>query len=398
MLGTQNLWMPFSSIFRKIIHPGPINQQESKRLLDALTTSFRKNLDKEHGSLSSPSPSSSSSRQRSSPVDRPTDRHVRAILSNPLFSHDPSYTSSTPSRTSDPMAVFDRAVAQGLMTPDRAAGVLIAHKSVARSLSSASAPSSDVALRVVQWLRSSGLERDLSFIACHRLVNQLVACMVGEGLEEIAWIWLDRWMRGEGLVLSQKDRMSHASILLIAIINARVTPLASMDRGYVAMVRADDMFSHHPGYKRAACHPWLKLSEGSTAKSAARPQPSEALFDSFSAIAQHCNSHPALGLYRAHLDLYHPTHPDAALALDYLMSPQPMRLEKILNHELEHAQMPPPFIASSLVKLINMTADAARHLANTGQDAKAEWVRSLLRRYMDTQSKLLLPQPTALAT
>lgn len=397
MLGTKKLWNPLSSIFRKINHPAPINQQESKRLLEALTASFRKNLDKEHGS---PSAQSSSSNPFCNIANRPTDRHVRAILSNPLFSYDPTKTTAMPSDTSDPMAIFDRAVAKGLMTPNRAAGVLFAQRSVARSLSDEPVPSPDIALRVVQWLRSSGLERDLSFITNHRLISQLVPFMIEEGFEEIAWAWLDRWMRREGLALPHVERTNHADNLLRMIIRARATPLSSLDRGYVAMVRADDMFSHLREFEYAATGSWRLLSRRSTTYSSGRPQPSAALFDSFAAVSQHCTSHATLKLHRAHLDLYHPTHPDATLAVDYLQSSERVRLEELVKHELYQGQgqAAPQKTNTKLNKLIAMTADAARHLGQNGRHTDAEWVQGFLQRFRNMQSEHMLHDPTTLAT
>lgn len=392
MSSNKTLWNSFRSIYRNINHPAPVNQQESKRVLEALTASFRKNLDKEHGP-----PSPSPSRHGLSPVDdalhQPTDRHVRAILSNPLFSYDPTKTITTAPDRADPMVVFDRAVAKGLMTPNRAAGVLIAQRTVARCLSDTPVPSSDIALRVVQWLRSSGLERDLSFVSCNHLINQLVPLMIDEGLEEIAWAWLDRWMRGEGPVLPHSQRTFHASKLLRVIIHAKTAPLASLDPGYVAMVRADDMFSHLHDFKDAATAPWLVLSARSTTGGLGRPQPSEALFDSFAAVSRHCTSLRSLDLYRAHLDLYHPTHPNATLAIDYLQSNQPVRLEQLFKQEAEQGHTGHSRNIT-LRKIISMTTDAARHLGQSGRHSDAEWVRGFLQRFRNIQSEYFQHPPT----
>lgn len=406
---------PLLSIFHKINHAAPITQQESRRLLQALTASFRKNLDKEHGCLSQDTPSppslattrptgSSSASVLSSTssaaaalsssrpgdvLDPPADRHVRAILSNPLFSYDPNKATSKPSDHGDAMDIFDQAVSKGLMTPDRAAGILLAHRhSVTRNLCTASLPGAEPGLRVVQWLRSSGLERDLSFITCHRLVKNLVGYMIQERLEEIVWIWLDKWMRGEGPVMPIAARIHHAANLLSAVVLAKTTPCTNLDSGYVSMVRADDMFSHLSEFQQAAILSWRYLSAQSIrGRTRGRPQPSEALFDSFAAVSQHLRPHAALDLHRAHLDLHHPTHPDATLAIDYLKSPQPTHLDLCLKQEIERGMLTSHHHTSMFRKLIVMAIDTAGHLASTGRQADAEWVRNLIQSFWNTQVK-----------
>lgn len=401
MLGTKTLWHgPWSSLLRNINHPAPINQQESKRLLDALTTSFRRSLDKEHDSP----PASSSAAAASSAHDAlyiPTDRHVRSILSNPLFSYDPTKTSAKPSGPSDPLAVFDRAVAKGLMTPDRAAGIIGAQRSVARKLSDTSVPRTDIALRVVQWLRSSGMERDLSFIPHRRLLSHLLPVMFEEGLEEIAWAWLDRWLRGEGLVLPLGERIDHAAYLLLLIMHARTAPFSSLDRGYVAMVRADDMFSHLKDFKYAAPHSWRFLARSTTIDSLARPQPSEALFDSFVAVSNHFVPRIFHVLHRAHLYLYHPTQPDATLAVEYLQSDHCVHLQERVKLQLQTGSQGPPSPSTLnivLKKLVAMTADTARHLRQNGRYSDAEWAQGLLQLFRSIQPGHFVQYPATLAT
>lgn len=390
MLGTKTLLTPFSSLLRNINHAAPINQQESKRVLDALTTSFRKNLDKEHGGSSEDTSSSPKKRQSSSLRGRATDRHVRAILSNPLFSYDSTKPVPNPSsRASDPMVTFDRAVAKGLMTPRRAVGILLALRSVARGLSHVSDTSPGVALRIVQWLRSSGLERDLSFVPYTVFLFTLVPVMVEEGLEEIAWTWLERWLRGEGPVLEYNARIESASQLLNTLIRSKIVPLKSLDRGYLTMVRADDMFSHISTFKDAAAAPWQLLSWQTTYLGEGRPQPSEALFESFAAISQHCTwrNTPDVFLHLGHLDLFHPTHPNPTLALGYLSSSQPGILEKRLKLDLERGQPSPIYFIQKLRKMIRLITDTARHLAQNGRETDAELMCGFLLRFQNIKSE-----------
>lgn len=420
MLGTKVLLNPLNALFAKVHHPPPLDKRESKRLLKALTASFRKNLDQEHGywledassSKSLSAFSSAASVPSSTPTAasitntaaaaataaaedshrRPTDRHVRAILSNPLFSYDPSKVTTTQPAERDPMDVFDQAVAKGLMSPERAAGVLIAKRqAIAQSASisvNESIAASGTAVRVLQWLRSSGLERDLTFLKCQSLVSHLIPFMVEEGLEEVAWMWLDRWMRGEGRVLTPRRSVMHASYLLEALVRVKVSPTNPLNNGYAAMIRAGDMFRTNQDFAATAIRPWSCLSRWSTIWAWQRSQPSEALFDSFAAMSDPLQKQAAsVGIDRAYLDVHHPTHPDATLAVRYLKSPMIDRLAQwmIQRHDSTAEEAPSrATVAGSstpmkmVETLILMGSDAAQLLTRAGREAEAEWVRNLM--------------------
>ncbi|CAK7233624.1 hypothetical protein SCUCBS95973_008657 [Sporothrix curviconia] len=262
----------------KIHHPLPLNEKSTKKLLDTLTTSFRKHLDREHGWLdeeveaarisgdkgaathaarqaslgASSAPAPSKTPTTSPPhhttdlhLSRPTDRHLRAILSNPLFSYDQTVnkaaqrnstgaiksaaaaavaaasssssfrtpnidtsSSSTATTTTlaaerDPLEIFDWAVARGLMTTKRAAGCLLAKRREAIQSSHVSAKSfmaaSGAGFKVLQWLRAAGLEHDLSFVNDAQLTGVLVEFLAAEpALEAVVWQWIERLQRGQG--------------------------------------------------------------------------------------------------------------------------------------------------------------------------------------------------------
>lgn len=396
MLSTKVLLNPFHAIFAGVHHPPPLDQRESLRLLKALTTSFRKNLDREHGYLSqdpwtasSYTPKTSTSAAPHDSHRRPTDRHVRAILSNPLFSYEPSKTvSPSPSTERDPMDVFDQAVAKGLMDPKRATGVLIAKKQAIAQSSSLSVheamAASGTAHRVVSWLRSSGLERNLSFVKHEPLLNNLIPFMVEEGLDDVVWSWLERWMETEGHNWTMASHATRASPLLTALVRAKISPGSPLDAGYATLIRANDMFSDHQAFTYTALIPWRTLSVMSTIFAWQRSPPSEVLFDSFAAMSESLRGLvSSIKIDRAHLDLYHPTHPDATAALNCLKSPMLDRLQRRLNSVGQAEQgsvasrgiQNPKSIAKSVVL---MATDAAQHLTRTGDEAQAEWVGDLL--------------------
>ncbi|KAF3766762.1 hypothetical protein M406DRAFT_220592, partial [Cryphonectria parasitica EP155] len=332
---------PFNAFFPRVHYPPPLNQRESQRLLNALTTSFRKNLDKEHGDWPENKSSTPTSSFTTAVPDQtsdvltsqtthnlhrfPTDRHVRAVLSNPLFSYDPSKVTAMSPAERDPMDVFDQAVSKGLMNLKRAAGVLIAKRDAIAQSSSISVnesmAASGTALRVLQWLRSSGFERDLSFLKFKPLVRNLIPFMVEEGLEEVGWTWLDRYMRGQGPAFSSPQDIMIASHLLCALVRTKLTPGAPLNSGYASIIRAGDMFRENQLFEETALYSWRALCLRSTIFAWQSVRPSEALFDAFAAMSEQLRRLTrTVQIDRAHLDIHHPTHPDATLALKILKS------------------------------------------------------------------------------
>lgn len=280
------------------------------------------------------------------------------------------------------MGVFDQAVAQGLMSPPRAAGVLVAKRqAIAQSPSISvndSMAASGTAVRVLQWLRSSGLERDLSFIKCSSLIDQLVPFMLEEGLEETAWMWLERWMRGEGPTMSPQVYVRHASTLLTALVRAKVSPAGPLNHGYASIIRAGDMFRENPHLKATVIYPWRALVIKSTVFAWQRAQPSEALFDSFAAMSEQLSKRSgSLMIDSAHLELHHPTHPDATQAVRYLKSSMMERLSNYIQSAASTAAETRA-LNSVVKRVMLMATDAAQHLTRTGQEAEAEWVGNVV--------------------
>lgn len=385
-----------------IHQPLPLNQRESQQLLNALTTSFRRQLDKEHGwlhddtlttttKLSSPNTSGrrSSSPLRSSAASskdahrRPTDRHLRAILSNPLFSYDRSVQQEarvtgavTASIERDPMDVFDEAVAKGLMTPRRAAGCLQAKK---REIVQSATPSvrdsmaaSGAGLRVVQWLRASGMERDLAFLDNTVLTNLLLRFMVAEGLEDVAWGWIDRCMRDDALAAASAAT-SPVSRLVGNLLRVKSLDVGNLNEAYVSIVRGEDMFRASPHFETAFTGPWRQLAWASTVEAWKRSNPSPSLFESFVSVGR--GLHTPLRIDRAHLDLHHPTRPSHALAIKILQNESLWERLGVERTRAENQPASTPFA----IRCVSMGLDTVRHLTQLGQTEEAQWVLDLLR-------------------
>ena len=120
------------------LHPPlPRTPRQSQQLLNALTSSFRRELDREHPPVQ-PASERPSSGKHVLPGNRPTeehphssshatDKHLRMILDNPLFRLTPSHSARSVSHgqtpnvdkarlQKEPMVVFDELVASGSAT------------------------------------------------------------------------------------------------------------------------------------------------------------------------------------------------------------------------------------------------------------------------------------------
>ncbi|GJC83123.1 hypothetical protein CT0861_09810 [Colletotrichum tofieldiae] len=364
---------PLSSIKNVIpsIHqPLPLSSKESKKLLNVLKTSFRQNLDKEHGYAPENAESSASkaaSKHSSISHDthhRPTDRHLRAILSNPLFKSGVQPNNVAFATPRDPMDVFDEAVSRGMMTRKAATGCLRTKRQQILQSSALSVQDAMLAsaagLRVVQWLRSSGEERTLDFLTDHHLVQELIPFMVAEGLEEVAWVWADRMVRGEG----PADENSKIVGSLIASLVAAKSNVEdrNLDTAFSAMLRADATWKADAQLPQILLRPWRVLSWQSTVEAWKRPLPSAALFESYIGTANHIRR--PLRLDRAHLELHHPTNPNHERALRFL---QDQRLGNLESNN------------SLVTRVIFMGMDAVSHLTRLGRTDEAEGLLRLLQ-------------------
>ncbi|KAF7545506.1 hypothetical protein G7Z17_g9122 [Cylindrodendrum hubeiense] len=374
---TQSL----KNLFASYHEPLPLSKQQSQKLLDGLKTSFRKQLDHEYGHASDTPTASSKSPDANPPIRQSaTNRHLKDILSNPLFSYNKDVNSTFPSTLAppkrDPMEVFDHAVARGMMTPKAAIGCMVAKSKQLHALeSSGSAPiSSGTASRVVQWLRSSGSEQDLRFLDNQTFVRTLAPFLVAEGMEEIAWEWLIRTVNGASGNLSNEKRLKRASHLLAEVVRTKCQPqYGNLDSGISTMLQAQELFRKSPLLSDLLVLSWRSVSWFSTVEAYSRAAPSEELFDAHMATADRLPQ-PFL-MERAHLHLYHPTHPDHVPALQFFRDKEKLR-------HLVHAIGPrksKPDNLSVVSWLAFLGHDTVNHLTQSGRTQEAQGVTDLLQ-------------------
>ncbi|KAH8159552.1 hypothetical protein CIB48_g8693 [Xylaria polymorpha] len=378
---------PLSSLKKgflpQIHHALPLTSRESRQLLESITSSFRKNLDREHPWEAGETSTSALASPRLDPAEqpqttnhRPTDRHLRAILSNPLFAHPRNASADTPLHTTSlkHFNIFDSAVAKGLMTPRHAAGFLVKIQSQLRAESPNNLRqrmgASGAGLRVLRWLRASGQESDLGFLSDPALLRVLVPFLYAEGLQEVAWTWLAQ-LAGRPTELEfegthDKANAETLSRLIFAIVkesseSGSQSPI-NLDGSFAALVKANDMLPReNPAVTTAVKINWAKLSWASTVHALERPRPSVTPFENFVELGRPLN----LPLDIAHLDLHHPTTPTHSTAIQYLR-PRLGIIEDLSGMKPQAQQ-----------RLLCLVLDAAERLKQTGQVAEAPWLERL---------------------
>ena len=366
------LFRPVPSLLKLQIHqPLPLNPRESKQLLQILTTSFRQQLDLEHGS-----PTESDSKPRRLPKQNgrldsrseagPTDRHLQSILTNPLFSHIPNGKIAL---GRGPMDIFDEAVAKGYMTLEHAGSCLYAEKQ--RIMRSSTSPiragmmESGAGRRVLKWLIASGACNDNAFLKTKTgngsFGRLLMEYMVSENLQEAAWTWIERAF--ESLSDATTDAKDIARPLL-QLVQAEAKRGGSLDAAFGTMAKAARLLEGIPEYQmKIALRPAIRFlyhdlynhhDQGSRSQAV-----SPSNFESF------------LGLVRlipgdycsAKLRLLHPTRPAAEHALYVLRN-------EVFNPAAKHV---------STSAAISLGLQTANFLLENDKLKDATWLLEMLR-------------------
>lgn len=357
--------------------PLPLNRREAQRLLDTLTTSFRKHLDREHGWLPDEGPSHG---QPLSAHRRPTDHHLSTILSNPIFNPPPvdgTHKNAGSARTKQGVAsiskqtdVFDRAVAGGMMSKTRAHGFLISVRDGIRRSSVMSVQdgmrASGAGLRVANWIRSSGMEENMAFVSNVNFMRLLVQFMLAEGLEDRVWLWLQR-LRDMG---PSAPRWTY---LLGSLVRAKTMDGPTLDAAYASILRGEEMFKDRP-HASTLLHPWFILFWQSTVRAWRYSPGSEDLFENYVAISDHLRR--PLPLERAHLDLHHPNPdkvtPDRAVRLLTEQAPARGWEELFSSH--------PGGLRQGVTQVMALGLDTVKYLSQAGDTALAQRILGILQR------------------
>lgn len=327
-------------IFPRIHQPLPMNQRESQRLLENIKTSFRIQLDREHGWV--PPDSNTVSRLTKSTAaqrkavstqtisPRPTDRHVHAVVNNPLF-NNAALTVPKGSKKSLAAheAIFKKAVSRGLMNVTTAHGFLIHITSVPPQTSPLTAnpppkrtlPNIGAGLLVLQWLRSSGQERDFEFLANRKFVNALLPFLVAEGLDDVVWVWLKRLMKDTGpdYVLARH--------LLRDLVAERCSG-RGLEPAFGTVLEAENMAKEMKLPPLILEEAWSWLAHEATTQASEHTKLPAQLYDPFIAVGRRFRRQSTT-LEMARVNLHHPVEPSHSLAVELLSSPRNWKVKGV---------------------------------------------------------------------
>ena len=374
-------------LFAGYHEPTPLSKQQSQSLLDGLKSSFRDQLDREYGrsaSSASTTPKSSGGAEPATSTRRSAaNQHLKTLLANPLFSYEretgSTLPSPTPSLKRDPMDVFDHAVSRGMMTVKAATGCLIAKRQQVQLMSDAAsrAASADTGLRVVRWLRSSRPDTDLSFLDKKPFVRALTPFLVSEGLDHVAWEWVGHTINETSGALSTEERYQRASLLLAELVRVKSQPqYGNLDAAIATLLEAEQSFHSNPLLSKLLLLPWRSVSWLSTVESYSRTAPSERLFDAHVAAARSLQT--PVDVEKAHLQLYHPTHPDHIAALRFFEDKEKVRkmVEGITPEKISTSKSNSLGILQWIAVLGH---DTVNFLTRSGRSQEAEHVQGLLQ-------------------
>ncbi|PTB54087.1 hypothetical protein M431DRAFT_509093 [Trichoderma harzianum CBS 226.95] len=276
------------------------------------------------------------------------------------------------------MDVFDHAVSRGMMTLKAATGCLVAkgHQMEAAAEANSPTASSDTALRVVRWLRSSGAEGDLQFLDKPAFVRALVPFLVAEELEGVAWEWIIRTMN-ESAGITEEQRIARASSLLSQIVRIKSqSHYGNLDAAIQAILEAERLFEHNPSLPKLLVQPWRSVSWLSTVEAYSRAMPTEKLFEAHMATAERLPR--AFPVETAHLHLYHPTHPDHVPALQFFNDKK--RLRKLVQALGPEKLNLAKFTGMGTIPWIAFLGhDTVNHLKQSGRSEEAQGITEILR-------------------
>lgn len=251
------------------------------------------------------------------------------ILTNPLFRSTPT---SDLSNARDPMDVFDKACAKGLMTYSRARACLIAKKASLKAAKGGNSAISagDSGAKVFKWLLSNGAKEHSSWLLPYQthyegnaksMPDIVFEFLVLEGREQVLWDLFEHHVA---------NRTKNAKVdVLLYHLSRTLARRHTMDAGYRSLITAKSILQEHGFSEKVSARVLTKAVESLAqatfgawrTKTSAQ---SDVLFEDFARKVE-ASRQPLISTYR--LALYHPFKPDTKPALQYLrnLAGQPSR-------------------------------------------------------------------------
>lgn len=320
--------MKGTSIFQfkswpKIHQPLPRTPRESQQLLNALTTSFRRQLDGAY-------PASPASANEARPLlntqssAQATDQHLQTILDNPLFRIIPMNKASRV--VEQPMAVLDQMAATGSLTSHTINDCLKYQLLLSKSPEQMKA--SRAASRVVEWFWASDGAARQALLRSRSVTTSLAKFMVAEGFHGTMMEWLKMLVHHD--LGGQNGRMTDGiarqtfSHLLVDFVEAEIRFGGGFYSAIRQYLRVSEMHSQRtssdtstkPMLLAAAAH----LNRSFMASKPESAQSSAALYDQFQEKVALLSPR---SLLLASVAICHPTTPDASAFLKFVENISP---------------------------------------------------------------------------
>jgi hypothetical protein len=331
--------MKGTSIFQfkswpKIHQPLPRTPRESQQLLNALTSSFRRQLDGAYpasgNSRPGPLPNTESSAHA-------TDQHLQTILDNPLFRivparpipHEPTTLQSLEGQrrlAEQPMAVFDQMAAAGSAT------ALTVNDCLKSQLLLSKSPThmkeSRAASRIVDWYWASDGASRQSLLRLRSATKSLTKFMVAEGLHGTLMEWLRMLMACD--LGSQNGRLTDGlarqtfSHLLVDFVDAETRFGNGFDSAMAHYLRVCQMHfqstSSHKSRKPMLLAAGAHLSRVAMEHKPTEKQTSATLYDQFQDTVSLLSPR---SLLLASVALCRPARPDPTPFLQFVKNLSP---------------------------------------------------------------------------
>ncbi|KAL5001123.1 hypothetical protein BDV10DRAFT_19643 [Aspergillus recurvatus] len=378
--------------------PLPRTPRQSQQLLNALTSSFRRELDRAHPPTASSSDEAAGANTASNgdhlteenahSAAHATDKHIRALLDNPLFRVSPSRKSvrSGPQSSTDrsriqkePMVIFDELVASGSATVGSVSDclnwqlLLASRQSGERFVKELR--DSRAGSRTFSWWCSSGSLTRVTFLKNYRAVRSTCKFMAAEGLHDsiLAWLRIIRDPDFGGFEIVKEDRAEAFKYILGSFLNGEfecgggiVSALRFyLDACRILMSTANERLAlplrkclgPPAGYL-------LGMIELNSRRNPSDPIPAD-IYDEYANMV----SALALGkLQSAVISIYHPTHPDAGPFVRYVRRLSPTAI----------AAWP----QQRRAKVVRVGFDALRILSDAGKSGDCLYLASFLEQHV----------------
>ncbi len=265
--------------------------------------------------------------------------------------------------------MFEKAVSRGLMTVTRAQGFLMlvkaeVKKSAVVYLMDGLKPTGAGRL-VMQWLRSSGQENELAFLANPAFRHILMQFAVAEGLDDTVWSWFEKLIKHEraselpGVFFTPK-----AGFLLGDFVAAKSCD-RELEGAFAAVLKAEAMIKEAGAPLDSLRRAWGLVALETTMHGGEGRTPPASIFDSFVALGRAARSQR---IDLAHINLYHPVNPSANLAVKFLSGKK--AYEGILRpHDVEEMDFQRPFQPQKKTLGVAARLNYIHHLKYLGVDA-----------------------------